>query len=221
MKNERFKEIINSLKIETNKWLDFSEISSILLKNGRGIYPNWLYERFLIDSSMSNIFIKHGKSTPYGARLSMAFSFPYDMSAILYQPGIIVPKTQYYPEFRNPRKGDVIRATTDNIVISESIVDEVIYMGNSIRINLIRPLSELINYRKDFLLSFFDPGEYSKENCVHSTIVEGIYMKFDENKGNRKKSFGVFEEVIKIKNIEEISFKLTKTTVPDKILTFK
>ena len=59
MDKDKFEKLINELEFERNKWLDFSEIDTILLKNGRGIYPDWRHMRFMINDK-NEILIKHG-----------------------------------------------------------------------------------------------------------------------------------------------------------------
>lgn len=84
MKKEKFNEIIDNLKLERNEWQYLSEIASIVLKNGRGIYPNWEYERFLITNK--HILIKHGISEPYGARLGTNFNIGMNHMDITFPP---------------------------------------------------------------------------------------------------------------------------------------
>lgn len=218
MKQERFKEIFEKLEIPHNKWINLSEIAYILLNDGRGIIPNWQYLKFLIDDK-ENIFIKHGTSEPYGAKLSRLFSPSFDMRDISFPPGKTVIPTKFYSSFREPKSGDIIVAVSNEKIIDYSVIDSIMKMGNLTSISLMAPLKNCIN-RNDFLLSFYDPGEYVSDTFhMHSEEEVGIFMKFVENQGKEKKNIGCYEEIIKPKQIKEIELKVSISSNPLK--TFK
>lgn len=201
MKQERFNEIITNLKLERNKWIDLNEISSIVLSDGRGIYPNWKYLRFMILES--SILVKHGDSEPYGARLVPTFNPSYDYESFSF-PLNAIQSTSYYSTYRLPETGDILRATYDSTTLWEAYILECVKSMNGL---IIKTGSPHIT-KKPFHLSFYDPEEYDEGLCMHSTEVEGVYMKFKENKGKIKKGLGAVEEIIKVKNIQEINLRV-------------
>lgn len=203
MEKEKFEEVIENLKLERYKWQYLNEFDSIEMKDGKGFYSDWKHLRFLIGDKF--IFVKHGISEPYGARLSYIFNISYDGTTVSFPPGNPVLPSDYYGEFRAPKQGDIIRSTisTTNI-LSESLITEVYNSGNSFIIKVLNP----IKMNKESKLSFYDPTVYDKELCMHSSEVEGIYMKFKENPGKKSK-YGIFHEIIKIKNIKSINLKLS------------
>lgn len=202
MKKEQFSEIIQNLKYEENEWLTLSEIDSIVLNDGRGIYPNWKHMRFKV--FQDHILIQHGDSVPYGGRLGTMFNVSNDRLQISFPPGSILVPTDYYSEYRNPKAGDILRLTNGHDVFSESLVQEVLPMANAFIIKLVNP----IKLAKEFRVSFYDPSEYEPKLCMHSSEVEGLYMKFQVNNGKEKKQ-GIFHEIIKVKEIAEIKLKLS------------
>lgn len=205
MKKERFEEILFNLKIEREKWLTLTEIESIVLDNGRGIYPDWIHIRFLITKN-NEIIIKYGNSEPYGCRLASRYSISYNNMSLSFPPENVIANSSYCKEFRLPKKGDIIRSTVGCFkILSESVISGVQAAGNTFYIDLLNP----IKYNSESHLSFYDPKEYELENCIHGNEVEGIYTKFQENNGKNKK-FGIQHEIIKIKNIKEINLKLLK-----------
>lgn len=202
MRKEQFNEIIEDLKIEKNKWLTLGEVESILLSDGRGIYPNWRHMRFKFTDD--SILIKHGDSFPYGARLGNIFNINNDMKQISFPPSSIIAPSEFYSDFRLPKSGDIVRFTNGaSTLLSECLVENVLMTSNVFVIKLVNRA----NIGKDFRISFYDPQEYDKDICMHSSEVEGIYMKFSENDGKQRKS-GIFHETIKCKEISEIMLKL-------------
>ena len=104
MEKGNYEKVLTNLKYERNKWLELDEISSIILTDGRRcLYPNWQYLRFLIKDD-GNILIRHGKSEPYGARLSGNFTISYDGYSITFPRIGIISPTDYYKTFRNPKR---------------------------------------------------------------------------------------------------------------------
>ena len=205
MTKERFEEIITNLKLEKNKWITLGEIESIIFSDGTGIYPNWKHIRFLITDG-NEILVRHGDSEPYGARLNYIFSLSTDGCSLSFPPGNVVAQSEYYSNFRIPKSGDIIRSTIGTEkCLSESIVSSVLNAGNMCLISTINP----IVMNKESRLSFYDPSEYDADICMHSTESEGIYMKFHPNcNGKKDKKFGIYHDIIKIKNIAEINLKL-------------
>lgn len=203
MEKERFEEVVENLKLEKYKWQYLNEFDSIELKNGKGYYPDWSHLRFLIGDKF--IFVKHGISEPYGARLKYIFNLSYNGMNLNFPAGNPVIPSTYYNDFRAPRVGDVIRSSEDvDKILSESIIKEVMNTGNSFIINISNP----IKISKESHLSFYDPLLYNQENCMHATEVEGIYMKFKENHGKKSK-YGIYQDVIRIKDIAAINLKLS------------
>lgn len=202
MKNEKFKEIVEKLNLEREQWIKLSEISSIILSDGRGVYPNWCYMRFLI-SDKDELFIRYGESTPYGARLNTHFSRNYDNSAFLF-PVNPVPNTQYYENYRLPTTNDILRASDNGELIDEVGIREVQHAYNGLMITPLRPLRLV----ERFALSFYDPFQYDGKSCMHSDEIDGIYMKFKENPGRLHKKYGVYQEIIRPKEISSINLKL-------------
>lgn len=204
MKKERFEEIIANLKLEKKKWMTLTEIESIILNDGRGIYPNWVHMRFLLTDD--SIIIKHGESEPYGSRFNYRFAISNDACGLSFPPGAVLIGNPYIENFRLPKAGDIIRSTIGvDKVLSESLISRVYNASNSFTIDVVNP----IRLTGDAHLSFYDPQMYNKNECIHGTEVEGIYTRFSENKGKNKK-FGVQHEVINIRNIKEINLKLSK-----------
>lgn len=210
MEKEKFEEIITKLKYEKNKWITLHEIDSILLSNGRGLYPNWKYLKFLIADG--KMFIKHGKVEAYGARLSTPNSVAGDYSYITFprsKEGLRIQPSQFYGEgFRQPKFGDMLRITEGmEKVYGERIITEVAITMNAAIVKLSTP----IRFPNTGRISFYDPTILNDaENCIHSTMDEGIYMHFIPNEGRVHKEFGSYHEVIRIKNIKEINLKVGK-----------
>jgi hypothetical protein len=211
MEKLKFEEIISKLGYQKNKWLFFHEIDSILLNSGKGFYPNWKYLKFLIDSN-NKIYIRHGHVKPYGARLNGLISISGDYTMLTFsktERGIPIESSSFYNEwFRQPKAGDIIRIT-ENLTIShgESIIKDIIPSMNSVIIRIWSP----INFPKNSKLSFYDPSVLNDiDNCIHSSIYEGIYMHFEPNETKKKNKFGIFHDEIKIKDIKEINLKIGK-----------
>lgn len=204
MKSEKLNEIRGQLDIPTGKWCTLYDVDSILLKDGKGIYPNYKFLRFLFTEN--EIFIKHGKSIPYGARLSTKFSISSTRNIISFQYGPLISSVPYHDDFRYPKSGDILVVTdTSGNVVSEALIDSVINGMNGVMITLISP----INIKNDILLSFYDPLLYNKDLCVHGAIDIGVYLKFSENEnGINHKKYGRYHEIIKDKNIISFDLKL-------------
>lgn len=210
MKKEQFKEIIEELNLHKFEWLQLNEIDSFVLSNGRGVYPNWKHLRFqILDDS---IFVQHGDSVPYGGRLGNVFSISSDNRQIAFPPGSVLADTPY--QFRLPRVGDIVCATDGHKKSPKfsAMIINIINASNQFVIQLSNPVIP----SNDFRLSFYDPAEVEENICMHSTEVEGLYMKFSPNYGKPKK-YGIKHEVIKIKDIKEIKLKLAS----QKIYTIK
>ena len=194
MDKDKFEEVINELEFERNQWLDFSEIDTILLKNGRGIYPDWRHMRFMINNK-NEILIKHGSSKPYGARMTSRYNVAVGGTSLQVAAQDFIPSTEYYDKFRMPKPGDIFRMTYAGKEISQAVITEVDGGSNCVIIDLGSP----INMQYHGMISYFDPVEYDKETCMHSDPIEGVYMKFSENSSKKG-----FQEVIKLKNIDAI-----------------
>lgn len=204
MKSEKLNEIRNQLGLLTGTWYTLYDIDSILMKDGRGVYPNYKFLRFLFTEN--EIYVKHGKSTPYGARLSTKFSISSTRMAVSFQYGPIISSVSYHSDFRVPRSGDILVASdSKGNVVSESVIESVIFGMNGTMITLLTP----ITLNNDVLLSFYDPQMYSKDLCVHGTIDPGVYLKFLENEnGINHKKYGKYHEILKDRNIISIDLKL-------------
>lgn len=203
MEKEKIEEIFKKLKIEKNKWEMFYEIDRILLKSGVGIYPDWKHLRFrLIDGKIQ---IKHGTVEPYGARLSSLSSVSGDYKTFIFNrtnEGIPVESSSFYSEwFRQPKIGDYIRLTEGlNKSLGESPIMGIKADINSVRVDIALPLK----VTKSARISFYDPSYLKdRENCVHSSLDEGIYMHFLPNDGKRD-----YHEEIKFKDIISINLKV-------------
>jgi len=211
MKKEKFEEIIKKLNYEENKWLLFHEIDSIILASGRGIYPSWKNTRFLI--TKDKILVRHGRVEPYGARISGLIYMSGDLTSMTFatsSSGIMVESSSFYKgNFRQPRPGDIIRATENlTTVYGERHIKDIKISLNSIYITLWEPFP----FPKSAKLSFYDPNVKNADfdNCLHSTIHEGIYMHFISNTSKKKNKFGTVHEEIKIKDISEINLIVGK-----------
>lgn len=204
MTNEKLNEIKTQLGIDNKKWYTLYDVESISLKNGVGIYPNWKYMRFLF--SENEIFIKHGNSKPYGARLITKFMISSTQRSISFPYGSLISSVSQHPDFREPKIGDILVASnSDGAILSECIIDKITRGMNGTTISLVNPIA----LNKDILLSFYDPSEYDPENCIHSSILQGVYMKFEENiAGQTNKKYGKYQEIIKNKNIVSFDLKL-------------
>jgi len=210
MKIEKFNEFIENLKLERETWQLFSDIESIVTNDNIGYYPNWQHLRFLI--SDNEIYVCHGTSIPYGARLAGTFSISSDNLSLQFLPGKIIAASPYYNDFPLPKMGDIIRSTMGtNKVLSENLIINTLYSSNCYYIKLMNPL----RFNENAHLSFYVPSEFDKMTCVHGTESEGIYMKFIANEGKNSK-IGVYQEIIKVKNIKEINLK-----VNSKLKTYK
>jgi len=212
LEKNKFEEIIKKLKYDKDKWLLFHEIDNIILFDGRGAYPNWKYLKFLISGEKEKILIKHGQIKPYGARLNGLLYLSGDLKSLTFSRtnmGINIESSSFYNEwFRQPRIGDYIRATDGTIVYGESPIMDIVHTSNSIILILALPLNVPINAR----VSFYDYSVLSsdRENCIHSTFHEGIYMHFIANEGKIDKKIGIYHEEIRIKDIKEINLKIGK-----------
>lgn len=200
MKKENFIEFLKNAKIEKDKWTTLPEVESIVLSSGRGIYPNWKHLRFKVYDDI--IFVQHGDSEPYGARLGNMFSLSGDKTKISFPPSSILAEVNY--PFRQPVVGDILRVTNGkNNLTSEAMIVNVLKASNC----TVYTLSNPINATNDFRLSFYDPTQYEEHSCMHSSEIEGFYMKFTANQGKERKT-GIFHELIKVKDISEIKIKL-------------
>ena len=210
MERERFDEIATKLNYSREKWLMLHEIDSIVLKSGRGFYPDWKHIRFMLTKD-GKLLAKHGLVLPYGARLSGLINVSGDYTTLVFtrtKNGIPIENSSFYNEwFEQPKAGDTIRAT-ENLTHSygESVIKEVMGTINSVVVYLWTPLrfpntGKLSFYKTDVLSSDVD-------NCIHGTIHEGIYMQFKANTPGKKSKFGVFHEEIKHKDIKEINLRV-------------
>lgn len=211
MQKEKFEEIVNKLKYEKNKWLLFHEIDNIVLESGRGFYPNWKHLKFLIADD--RIIVKHGQVKPYGARLNGLMYISGDHKTLTFSrtnEGINIESSSFYNEwFRQPKVGDYIRITEGmELTHGESPIMDVIYNINSVMIVLALPIKVPLSAR----VSFYDYSVLAsdRENCIHSTFQEGIYMHFIPNQAKPDKKYGIFHEEMKIKEIKEINLKVGK-----------
>ena len=204
MKNEKINEIRDQLDLEREKWYTLYDIDSIQLKNGVGIYPNWKFMRFLFTEN--EIFIKHGTSVPYGGRIISKFMISSSQMSISFPYGPLLSPVNIHKDFREPCSGDILVASdSDGNIVSECFIQKINRGMNGTTIILANP----ITLKKDILLSFYDPKMYCSDDCVHSTIVPGVYMKFTENEnGIFHKKYGKYQEIIKNKNIISFSLKL-------------
>lgn len=204
MKNEKLNEIKTQLELTDKQWYTLYDVESIVLKNGIGIYPNWKFMRFLFTEN--EIFVKHGTSTPYGARLITKFMISSTQMSISFPYGSLISSVAIHSDFREPQSGDILVASnSDGGILSECIIDKVTRGMNGTTISLVNP----ITLSKDVLLSFYDPREYNVESCIHSSILPGVYMKFNENEsGQIHKKYGKYQEVIKNKNIVSFNLRL-------------
>jgi len=209
MEKEKFEEIIKKLGYKREKWLFFQEIDRILLASGKGIYPNWKNLKFLITKD-NRILIRHGSVKPYGARLMSTFMPNADFKIISFpktEMGIGIESSSFYNEwFRQPRFSDVIRATEGTKTYGESVILDIRTSGLNILVELSKPLV----FSKTARLSFYDPSYLNdRDNCIHSSINEGIYMHFSPNASKDKnKKFLPYHETIKYKDIQSIELKV-------------
>lgn len=209
MEKEKFREIVSKLGYERDKWLTFQEIDSIVLKSGKGFYPNWRFLKFLVTKD-DRILVKHGLSEPYGARLSGLSMVSADSTMLYFKPsatgGAQIEPSPMYGDFRQPRMGDTIRVTEGlSVYHGESMIMEVKPTFNS----LILVLSHPLGIPRSSRLSFYDTSVYSdRDNCVHSTMTEGVYMHFVPNQSKRKFQGSFFHEEIRFKDISEINLSV-------------
>lgn len=194
MKRKEFEEIIKESKLDEDTWLTFNCFESIILNSGRYIFPNWKCIKFLIHKD--KIYIRYGRPTIYGASLTGRYSIGIDGLDLRLDPSNLIPKGN----FRPPMPGDIIRMTEGNYEISSSIIIDTFGAGNSFSIEVSKPFSTRVHG----LLSFYDPTLYDKDKCFHSDIEEGEYYRFEIESGKYDKQFGVYHEIIKIKDIKEI-----------------
>lgn len=208
MEKEKFREIVSKLGYERDKWLTFQEIDSVITKSGKGFYPNWKFLKFMVTPD-DRLLVKHGKSEPYGARLSGLSMVSSDSTMLYFRPsekGIQIESSPLYGEFRQPRVGDTVRVTEGLTVChGESVVMEVKPTFNSVILVLSHPL----NIPRSARLSFYDTSVYAdRDNCVHSTMSEGIYMHFVPNRSKKRFRGSEFHEEIRFKDISEINLSV-------------
>lgn len=204
MKKEVFSKILSDLNIALNEWTDLYEIDGIILTNGRGIYPDWRHMRFLITDSY-DILIRYGSSKPYGARLTNLFNISIDGQDIMLNTADLIPDSIFYPGFRYPQVGDILRYTRGKSLLNESPIISARVCANQTNISLGMPLT----LRTKGMLSFYDPLEYtSGTECMHSNPIEGVYMKFTPNELNNVKRYGGYHESIRCKDISEVVLKV-------------
>jgi hypothetical protein len=208
VEKEKFSEIVSKLGYEREKWLTFQEIDSIVTSSGRGFYPSWKFLKFMITKD-DKILVRHGLSKPYGARLSGLNMVSGDMRSLYFisnSKGVQIESSPFYNEFRQPRVGDSIRATEGlSVCHGESMIVDVIGTMNSV----ILALSEPINMPRGSRLSFYDTAVYSdRENCVHSSMNEGIYMHFSANRSKKRHRGQEFHEEIRVRDIVEVNLSV-------------
>lgn len=208
MEREKFEEIINKLGYEREKWLFFHEISRILLIDGKGIYPNWKNLKFLITKD-NKILIRHGTVKPYGARFAPSFMPSGDFKSISFpktEKGINIESSSFYNEwFRQPKFGDILRVTDGAKTYGESVITDIQFSLSTILVSLAHPL----RFPNTARLSFYDPSYLNdRDNCIHSSVSEGIYMYFVPNVSKDKKKFMPYHEVVKYKDIKAIELKV-------------
>lgn len=195
----KFEEIIHKLELKKEEWMDLDEIESIVLKDGRGIYPNWKYLRFLIKPDLT-MLIQHGKCEPYGDRLASEFIVSYDRKTFSFKRDNVLSELSGFKPFRLPIIGDFICSTDGDKLISEAVIVNVVNSSNMFIIDTSMPL-------KPGRLSFYSATNRSWLD-MHSTHIEGKYMKFCHNDGKTDKKYGFYNEVIKFKEIKEINLKI-------------
>lgn len=211
MEKEKFREIFSKLGHEREKWLTLQEIDSVITSSGKGYYPNWKFLKFMLTND-DRILVRHGKSEPYGARISGLSMVSSDTTMLYFKPserGLVqIESSPMYGDFRQPRVGDTIRVTEGlSVCHGESIVMEVKPTFNAVILVLSHPLSIPRSAR----LSFFDTEVYSdRGNCVHSSMSEGIYMHFVPNRSKKKFRGQEFHEEIKARDILEINLSVGK-----------
>lgn len=210
MDKEKFNEIIDKIGYKRDKWHTFHEIDSIVLSSGRGLYPDWRHLRFMVTSS-NKLLVRHGKSEAYGARLGNVLMLSGDfrtMTLATSKDGVSIEQSPFYPEgYRQPRTDDIVRVTEGmSKVYGESQVKAVKMTINGAIIELWQPLP----FPRSGRVSFYDKNVLSndKDNCIHSTMHEGIYMHFVGNESKRKVQGDSFHEEIKIKDIREINLSI-------------
>jgi len=211
MEKEKFNEIITKIGYEREKWYSFHEIESIYLTSGKGFYPSWRHLRFLITKN-DKILIKHGRSVPYGAKLNGLTMLSGDYTGLSFIPGdrgFQIEVSPYSEGFRQPKVGDAVRVTEgSNKMYGESYIKDIKPSLNTIILFLWTP----IQFPRTGRVSYYDSQILSsdKENCMHSTMQEGVYMNFKGN-DSKKKYFGSsYHEEIKIKDIKEINLLIGK-----------
>jgi len=205
MKREKFEEMISQLKYEKNKWLTLPDVSSIMLDSGVEIYPNPKRIKFFIKDEI--IYVRYGRLKPYGARINALISIASDYSAFTFARGPLglqvddssFPGTE---KFRHPVAGDNIVFSNGNTVYGEAAIKEIRGSINSVIVYTWNP----IRIQAGAKASYYDPNVLarSKQDCAHSTLGEGIFMKFESNQKSRKTTFGEYHQEIDISDIAEI-----------------
>lgn len=204
MTKEKLNELLDELHIEKNKWLDMYEIEGIILASGRGIYPDWKHIRTLITDNL-DLLIRYGNSSPYGARLTFSNSISIDGMTIRLNSADLIQESVFYPGFRYPQVGDIIRLTHGpKTCLGESIITSASIGANCTILELSKPLPTT----RSGMLSFYNPIEYDETLCMHSNPIEGVYMKFHPNMLQNTKKYGGYHELIKCKEISEIILKV-------------
>jgi hypothetical protein len=204
MEKGKFREILAGLSLQREKWLTLHEVESIVLKSGRGVYPSWKFLRFMVTHD-DRIIVRHGKSVPYGARISGLSMISGDMKSLYFSPskdGVQIESSPLYGEFRQPRVGDTVRVT-EGLGVSHG---EALIVDRTAAINaVILTIAQPLHIPRTGKLSFYDTSVYSdSENCVHSSVNEGVYMHFQPNQSKRKYRGHWYHEEIRPSDVQEI-----------------
>lgn len=199
MEKKNLEEIFKKLDIPYEKWIELDEIESIILNDGRGVYPDWRHVRFLIKPDLT-IMVQHGKCEPYGDRLASEFVVSFDKKTFSFKRDNVLSELNGFKPFREPIIGDFICSTDGNKLLSEAVIINISKASNLFIITASQSL-------KPGRLSFYSASNRNWLD-MHSTHVEGKYMKFIRNNGRSDKNYGFYNEIIKPKEIKEINLQI-------------
>ena len=194
MKNEDWVQVLEAFNIEKNKWVSLSEINRILLKDGRGIYPNYLYLKFLV-TDKNEILIQHGSPIRFGSQLPSPSSVNHEKKNFTFDPNLLSSN------FRKPVQGDILVACSRNGSYIQAYIDNAINSFNGLFIQTVTAL------RSEYgtIFSFYNPLQV-KDNSYFN-FKTGEFFNFLPNEKGKKSPFGIYQEKIKISDIENITLK--------------
>ena len=198
---------MSKLQYPLGQWHGYLDIESIQLRDGRGIYPDWRHLRFLCDGK--DILIRHGRSSPYGGRISGLFMISEAGNPIVTPLGsgeLKAIPSEAYGFYRDFAPGDTLTVSIDGKHVGQSLITSVQRYVSDKRIFLATPL---IGDMRRAEFGFYDTMLYNSNvsECLHGILADRIYERFVPNPG-RNSRYGEYQESIRIKDIDRIFLRV-------------